>query len=76
MDFNKEFVEVVERFNAAHSPDVKVEIIKKIEYDVHLYSIEYDRKKAYFTVSPKSTAEVFEHRLNEHYDSIQNLRED
>ena len=73
MDFNKVFVEVVERFNTAH-PNCHVEIIEAIEHDVHLYSIEYKNRKGFFTVC-KSDAEAFERRLNEHLTSIDFLNE-
>lgn len=68
MEFNKEFVDVVERFNASHH-NCNVEIIKVIEHGVHLYSIEYKNRKAFFTVC-KSDAALFENRLNEHIKHI------
>ena len=71
MDFNKVFVEVVERFNTAH-PNCHVEIIKVIEHGVHLYSIEYKDRKCFFTVC-KSDAKTFERRLDEHLASIDYL---
>ena len=73
--FNEEFVKVVERFNAAHSPDVEVAIAEKIENDVHLYFVRFDGNEAPFVASPKSSKETFERRLEGHYETIQKIRE-
>ena len=68
MEFKKEYVEVVERFNSAH-PDFKVEILKVIENGVHLYSIEHNGLKCFFTVC-KSDVKTFENRLNDHFKNM------
>lgn len=68
MEYKKEYVDVVERFNAAHH-ECKVEFIAVTELGVHVYTIEHNGQKGSFTVW-KSDAETFERRLNEHLSCI------
>lgn len=75
VDDLREYEAVIERFNAAHAPKVKAQIIKTIEYGVTMYTVTHHGFDSAFVVC-KRTPEEFEQRLNETFEAIERMDEE
>lgn len=75
--FGKDYVEVVDRFNAYHHPKIHAELVKKIEGNVTMYYIHHNGTHSAFTLCKSSPIE-FEQRLKEIAETIEmmNIKEE
>lgn len=71
----KEYEAVIERFNTAHAPKVKAQIVKTIEYGVTMYTVSHHGFDSAFVVC-KRTPKEFECHLEETFEAIERMDKD